>query len=76
MGNDVHNEEPNEANALAYSRDGTSDFWISRQTDGCWEMEHSLGNHKRIYQSLIDATEGALDAAATNPGPYSIRITR
>jgi hypothetical protein len=76
MDDSTHNKDPRELGTPGYNREGTSDFRISRQTDGSWEVEYSLGKHRRIYQSLIDATEGALAAAASDDGPYSIRITR
>jgi hypothetical protein len=53
-----------------------SDYRIVQRVDGSWEVEYSKGEHKRIYDSLIDAAAEALTAAAMNPCPCSIRVIR
>jgi hypothetical protein len=76
MDNDTHGKGSCQVDAVENNRAGESEFRISKQTDGRWQVEYSKGKHNRVYPSLIDATEGVLAAASINSGPYSISITR
>jgi len=76
MNSDAAREDLGEILAPPSDDKATRDFHIARRTDGRWEVECSKARHKRIYDSLIDAAAGAMEMAAADSGPYSIRIGR
>jgi len=76
MDEEVCEKDRREISAFPLDDQRAREFCIARRADGRWEVEYSKGKHKRIYDSLIDATAGAMDMAAAGSGPYSIRIAR
>jgi hypothetical protein len=76
MDDDAPDKNPHGASALPPNELRARYFDIAKRTDGRWEVGYSAGKHKRIYESLIDATAGAMEMAATDSSPYSIRIRR
>ena len=76
MGHDATERILGENPSVGLEATQLSDFHIVKRVDGRWEVAFSRGKHKRIYERLIDASAGAVEAAESDPGPWQIRVER